>query len=45
MLVVGWDGADREIVDDLLARGLLPHLRTMQQDEISQHLPGLGYIA
>ncbi|MGE5226964.1 MAG: alkaline phosphatase family protein [Planctomycetaceae bacterium] len=29
VLVVGWDGADWEIVDDLLARGLLPHLRAM----------------
>ena len=26
VLVVGWDGADWEVVDDLLARGLLPNL-------------------
>ncbi len=29
VLVVGWDGADWEIVDDLLDRGLLPHLQAM----------------
>ena len=29
VLVVGWDGADWEIVDDLLARGLLPNLESM----------------
>lgn len=29
VLVVGWDGADWEIVDDLLARGLLPNLAEM----------------
>jgi predicted AlkP superfamily phosphohydrolase/phosphomutase len=28
-LIVGWDGADWEIVDDLLARGLLPNLAEM----------------
>jgi predicted AlkP superfamily phosphohydrolase/phosphomutase len=27
VLVVGWDGADWEIVDDLLGRGLLPNLQ------------------
>ncbi|MGZ4149443.1 MAG: alkaline phosphatase family protein [Actinomycetota bacterium] len=29
VLVVGWDGADWEILDDLLSRGLLPHLQAM----------------
>src|SRR5437763_2744373 len=29
ILVVGWDGADWEIVDDLLARGLLPNLESL----------------
>lgn len=29
ILVVGWDGADWEIVDDLLARGLLPNLESV----------------
>lgn len=29
VLVVGWDGADWDIVDDLLARGLLPNLKAM----------------
>ncbi|MEX0984525.1 MAG: alkaline phosphatase family protein [Actinomycetota bacterium] len=29
VLVVGWDGADWEIVDDLLARGLLPNLEAL----------------
>jgi predicted AlkP superfamily phosphohydrolase/phosphomutase len=29
ILIVGWDGADWEIVDDLLARGLLPNLAAM----------------
>ncbi|MBW8863281.1 MAG: alkaline phosphatase family protein, partial [Acidobacteria bacterium] len=28
-MVVGWDGADWEIVDDLLARGLLPNLESV----------------
>jgi len=29
VLVVGWDGADWEIVDDLLARGAMPNLEAM----------------
>src|SRR3954447_9115805 len=29
VLVVGWDGADWEIVDDLLGRGSLPNLQAM----------------
>lgn len=32
VLVVGWDGADWEIVDDLLGRGLLPNLRAMIEE-------------
>jgi predicted AlkP superfamily phosphohydrolase/phosphomutase len=29
VLIVGWDGADWDIVDDLLARGLLPELAAL----------------
>jgi predicted AlkP superfamily phosphohydrolase/phosphomutase len=32
VLVVGWDGADWEIVDDLLGRGLLPNLQAMIEE-------------
>ncbi|HEX3299868.1 MAG TPA: alkaline phosphatase family protein [Actinomycetota bacterium] len=32
VLVVGWDGADWEIVDDLLGRGLLPNLQAMLEE-------------
>jgi predicted AlkP superfamily phosphohydrolase/phosphomutase len=32
LLIVGWDGADWEILDDLLARGLLPNLAEMLRD-------------
>jgi predicted AlkP superfamily phosphohydrolase/phosphomutase len=32
VLVVGWDGADWEIVDDLLARGLLPNLEALVRE-------------
>ncbi len=45
VLVVGWDGADRRLVDDLLAAGRLPHLarlaaRGERRDLLA--LPGLG---
>jgi predicted AlkP superfamily phosphohydrolase/phosphomutase len=29
LLIIGWDGADWEILDDLLARGYLPNLASM----------------
>ena len=29
ILIVGWDGADWEIIDDLIARGELPHVADM----------------
>ena len=29
LLIVGWDGADWDIVDDLIERGVLPHVREM----------------
>src|SRR5437588_4513599 len=29
LLIVGWDGADWEILDDLLSRDLLPNVRQM----------------
>jgi predicted AlkP superfamily phosphohydrolase/phosphomutase len=29
LLIIGWDGADWEILDDLLARGYLPNLSSM----------------
>src|SRR5438105_11345212 len=34
LLIVGWDGADWEILDDLLARGLLPHLTRMLEEGV-----------
>jgi predicted AlkP superfamily phosphohydrolase/phosphomutase len=32
LLIVGWDGADWEILDDLLTRGCLPTVETMIRD-------------
>jgi predicted AlkP superfamily phosphohydrolase/phosphomutase len=32
LLIVGWDGADWEILDDLLSRGCLPTVETMIRD-------------
>jgi predicted AlkP superfamily phosphohydrolase/phosphomutase len=32
LLIVGWDGADWAILDDLIARGTLPHLAEMVRD-------------
>ena len=32
LLIVGWDGADWEIVDDLIARGSLPYVRHMVEE-------------
>jgi predicted AlkP superfamily phosphohydrolase/phosphomutase len=32
LLIVGWDGADWEIVDDLIARGSLPNVRHMVEE-------------
>jgi predicted AlkP superfamily phosphohydrolase/phosphomutase len=31
LLIVGWDGADWDIIDDLIARGNLPHVADMLQ--------------
>jgi predicted AlkP superfamily phosphohydrolase/phosphomutase len=38
MLVIGWDGADWEIINDLLARGLLPFIGEMLADGLHADL-------
>ena len=38
LLIIGWDGADWEILDDLIERGHLPNVANMRREGASGSL-------
>lgn len=49
LLIIGWDGADWEIIDDLIGRGCLPNLAAMIEDgargDLSSTIPSHSWAA